>query len=159
AFKLMYDNGKMDGADKISVTCTGTPAGCPANPQFKYVDPALVVPYFQLAQHYTFGDRMFQSNQGPSFPAHQYIISGTSAPSVGGLYGDHFAAENPTTPLNTTNTGCAMSPNTETVALIDPAGVESVSVFPCFEHPTLIDSLDKVGISWRYYAPSAGSIW
>jgi len=30
---------------------------------------------------------------------------------------------------------------------------------PCFEHPTLSDELDAKGVSWRYYTPSAGSIW
>ena len=162
----MYDDGKMDGADKVTVSCdcssghcNKTGASCPTptpDPQFMYVDPAQVAPYFQLAQRYTFGDRMFQSNQGPSFPAHQYIISGTSAPSVGGLYGDYFASENPG-PISPT--GCVLSPPTERVLLIDPAGVESAKIFPCFEHPTLIDSLDHAHVSWRYYAPGPGSIW
>ena len=32
-------------------------------------------------------------------------------------------------------------------------------MYPCFEHPTLTDLLDTASITWRYYAPSAGSIW
>ncbi len=77
----MYDGGKMDGADKIGVECyNSTPCPIP-NAQFKYVLPSDVIPYFQLAEQYTFADRMFQTNQGPSFPAHQFIISGTSAPN------------------------------------------------------------------------------
>jgi len=32
-------------------------------------------------------------------------------------------------------------------------------IYPCFEHPTLTDELNTANISWRYYAPSAGSIW
>ena len=43
--------------------------------------------------------------------------------------------------------------------MIDPAGSESQRLYPCFDHPTLIDLLDSRGVSWRYYAPSAGSIW
>ena len=62
------------------------------NPQFMYVKPSDVQPYFDLAEQYTFGDRMFQTNQGPSFPAHQFILSGTSAPTA---TSDLFAAENP----------------------------------------------------------------
>ena len=153
AFMLMYDNGRMDGADKVPVICK-EPL-CPPNAQFRYVDPGEVQPYFQLAQRYTFGDRMFETSQGPSFPAHQFIIAGTSAPSVGGIYGDYFVAENPSL---LDPTGCG-SPSHETVALIDPAGLESASTYPCFEHPTLMDSLDKAGISWRYYAPTPGLIW
>jgi phospholipase C len=151
AFVSMYDGGKMDGADLI--TCFPA-ANCPAdsNPQFKYVKPSDVQPYFQLAEQYTFGDRMFQTNQGPSFPAHQFIISGTSAPTV---TSNLFAAENP---IGGDIAGCLASPAT-TVALIDPAGGEWTSQYPCFEHPTLTDRLDVAGISWRYYTPSAGSIW
>ena len=83
AFVKMYDGGKMDGADLVGVGCQAGAVGCPPpNPQFMYVNPSEVAPYFQLAETYTFGDRMFQTNQGPSFPAHQFIISGTSAPTA-----------------------------------------------------------------------------
>ncbi|HEV2379597.1 MAG TPA: alkaline phosphatase family protein [Terriglobia bacterium] len=160
-FESMYDGGRMDGADKIKAICTAKNAvNCAApHPQFRYVEPSEVEPYFQLAEKYTFADRMFQTNQGPSFPAHQFIISGTSAPTADS---DLFAAENPTGPLALknplTDTGCAAPPR-ETVALIDPDGDESAKQYPCFEHPTLMDLLDNQDISWRYYTPLAGSIW
>ena len=163
AFVAMYANGNMTGADKIPVTCNKGAKNCPpANPQFKYVDNStgLLNPYFQLAEQYTFGDRMFQTNQGPSFPAHQFIISGTSAPTPPYQQNsDLFAAENPggvTNPNN--NTGCT-APSAEFVKMIDPSGSESVKLYPCFEHLTLVDFLDQARVSWRYYAPSAGSIW
>jgi phospholipase C len=121
-----------------------------------YVNPTDVQPYFQMAEQYTFADRMFQTNQGPSFPAHQFIISGTSAPSAPPTATSNlFAAENP---ANGGNAGC-IAPPTETVALVDPTGSESSKMYPCFEHATLTDLLDAANISWRYYAPSAGSIW
>jgi phospholipase C len=91
SFTLMYDNGRMDGADLIH--CGAAPeTSCPEAPQYKYVTPSDVKPYFDIAVNYGFANRMFQSNQGPSFPAHQFILSGTSAPSEGSKY---FAAENP----------------------------------------------------------------
>jgi phospholipase C len=155
----MYDGGKMDGADKIAYYCDPGTLNCPpANPQFHYVNPSEVQPYFQMAEQYTFADRMFQTNQGPSFPAHQFIISGTSAPTATSKM---YAAENvvlPPTATTNTDAGCS-GPAGETVALIDAMGSESQSQFPCFEHPALVDLLDAKGISWRYYAPSAGSIW
>jgi phospholipase C len=43
--------------------------------------------------------------------------------------------------------------------MIDPSGSESSQMYPCFDHETLADLLDFHGVSWRYYAPSAGSIW
>src|SRR5262249_51360131 len=82
AFVSMYDGGKMDGADKIPC---GPAAECPPNahpnPQFKYVIPSDVAPYFGMAEQYTFGDRMFQTNQGPSFPAHQFLLGGHFTPN------------------------------------------------------------------------------
>jgi phospholipase C len=150
AFVEMYDGGKMDGANLIY--CSPT-ANCPANPQYKYVMPSDVQPYFTLAEQYTFGDRMFQTNQGPSFPAHQFIISGTSAPTATSPL---FAAENP----SLSPAGC-IAAATNTVAMIDASGSETSqpAQYPCFDHPTLTDLLDSAGLTWRYYAPSAGSIW
>ncbi len=145
----------MDGADLINVGCGQGVTGCaPPNPQFMYVNTADVQPYFTMAEQYTFADRMFQTNQGPSFPAHQFIISGTSAPTANS---NLFAAENP---ANGGAAGCIALPN-QTVELIDPTGSESSNppMYPCFEHPTLTDLLKAANISWRYYAPSAGSIW
>jgi phospholipase C len=157
AFLALYDNGKMDGADKITVTCAPGAHDCPPpNPQFVYVNPSDVDPYFQMAEQYTFADRMFQTNQGPSFPAHQFIISGTSAPSP---QSNLFAAENPAgVPRSGNNTGCT-APTSEFVKMIDPSGSETQKLYPCFDHPTLVDLLDGRGISWQYYTPSAGSIW
>ncbi|MGC2476868.1 MAG: alkaline phosphatase family protein [Candidatus Sulfotelmatobacter sp.] len=150
AFVAMYDGGKMDGANLIP--CNPA-ADCPANPQFMFVKLSDVQPYFALAEQYTFGDRMFQTNEGPSFPAHQFIISGTSAPTA---TSNLFAAENPN--LSLSPAGC-IAPANETVAIIDPTGSESTTQYACFEHPTLTDLLDTAGVTWRYYAPSPGSIW
>jgi phospholipase C len=157
-FVAMYDGGKMDGANLIG--CYSSDAGqgqlCPPaahpNPQFKYVSPADVQPYFALAEQYTFGDRMFQTNQGPSFPAHQFIIAGTSAPTATSSL---FASENPIEPA-----GC-IAPLTRRVPMVDATGSESNAApeYPCFEHATLTDLLQTNGVSWRYYTPTAGSIW
>ena len=154
AFVAMYDGGKMDGASLIPC---GPVANCPPNahpnPQFMYVLPSDVQPYFALAEQYTFGDRMFQTNQGPSFPAHQFIISGTSAPTA---TSNLFAAENP----SASPAGC-LAPPAEVVTMIDPSGSETnpPPEYPCFDHPTLTDLLEAKGVTWRYYAPSPGSIW
>jgi phospholipase C len=163
AFVEMCDlNGSgacaMDGANLITVICNTGVTGCPpANPQYMYVNPADVQPYLTMAEQYTFADHMFQTNQGPSFPAHQFIISGTSAPTA---TSNAFASENPAPGIG--NEGCNASPN-ETVKVIDPTGNEAnplyPPIYPCFEHPTLTDLLDTASITWRYYAPSAGSIW
>lgn len=148
-FLAAYDGGKMDGFDLESQDCTNPPCG------YIYAPPAEVHPYFQLAEQFTFGDHMFQTNQGPSFPAHQYLIAGTSEPSVGS---DLLAAENPHEPNGNTVAGCD-APAGTLVSMIDPNGNESTQMFPCFDHPTLLDLLDMKNVSWRYYAPGTSSIW
>jgi phospholipase C len=162
AFEQMYDNGAMDGADQIMC---GPSAACSAhpNPQFMYVEPSDVQPYLTMAQQYTFGDHMFQTNQGPSMPAHQYILAGTSWDGTAGS--TLFQSELPTLPTSQggataadDNTGCA-APASELVQMIDisnpswPAN-ETATMYPCWEHPTLTDLLDAQKISWRYYANS-----
>src|SRR5215472_1478343 len=72
---------KMDGAGKI--VC-GPTASCPTTPQFRYVDNStgILNPYLDLATSYGWANYMFQTNQGLSFPAHQFIFGGSSALSA-----------------------------------------------------------------------------
>ncbi len=143
---------QMNGADLITERCDAGATDCPApDLQFGCVDPTQVQPYLQMAEQYTFADRMFQTNQGPSMPAHQFIISGTSAPTAGS---NLFASENPNVSNPPPNSGCD-APAGSTVRLIDAAGSESSNamIYPCFEHQTLTDLLEAKSLSWRYYAP------
>jgi phospholipase C len=89
-------------------------------------------------------------------PAHQFLISGTSAPTAGS---NLFAAENPDTP-SAPDAGC-YAPVGSTVALIDPTGSETSNpaIYPCFEHQTLTDLLEAKGHTWRYYTPPGPAIW
>jgi len=144
SFQQAYDNGAMDGSDKVHVLSSH---GCVVgpNPQFRYVDNSggTVQPYFDLATQYGFANRMFQTNQGPSFPAHQFLISGTSAPTTDSTL---FAATQP----SGHSTGCT-SASDAAVDMIDPNGVYS-RMYPCFDHGTLVDLLEGAGFTWRYYA-------
>ena len=147
---------RMDGADLVDVNCPEGAKDCPApDLTFGYVDPSDVQPYFDMAEQYTFADRMFQTNQGPSFPAHQFIISGTSTPTTGS---NLFASEN-THATGLPNAGCD-SPSDTTVKLIDPTGSETSNspIYPCFEHQTLTDLLEAKSYSWKYYVPSEDGV-
>lgn len=131
---------------------------CPSHPAYEYVDNStgVIQPYFTMAETYTFGDRMFQTNQGPSFPAHQYLLSGTSRVATTSTIS---VAENPSG-----TAGCLAAPGSTdyTIDLSNPNPDtrEGVVDFPlCFEHPTLTDVLDAAGLSWKYYASLAGYIW
>jgi phospholipase C len=161
AFVTMYDSGKMDGDNLNPLSCVQGATNCPPpnpppNPQYQYVNAADVQPYYQMAEQYTFGDRMFQTNEGPSFPAHQFIISGTSAPTA---TSSTFVAEN-AAGVNDPgdNTGCT-APPAEFVFTINANGTETTKMYPCTDHPTLTDELDAKNVTWKYYTPSAGSLW
>lgn len=130
-----------------------TTYGCraAADAAFAYVPRSEVKQYWSLAQRYAFADRFFQSNAGPSFPAHQYLLSGTAAIDDHGAY---YAMDNPKTPALAKAGGCD-SPAGTLVPLIDPfTDDQSRSVFPCFEHLTLPDRLDAAHVRWAYYQPS-----
>jgi phospholipase C len=130
-----WDNGKMDG---FAMTWTSDPLY-----PYSYVPSNQVQPYWTLATQYTLADRMFQSNTGPSFDAHLYMIAGQS----GG------ADENPTGAVN----GCD-APAGTTVAMIGPNGTDLPGVFPCFDFQTMADLLDAKGMTWRYYSLETGLI-
>ena len=54
----------------------------------------LLDPYITLATTYGWANRMFQTNQGPSYPAHQFIFGATSAPTAGDDAAGIFVSEN-----------------------------------------------------------------
>ena len=155
---------KMDGSsdvpcDPVSV-CNRFP-----HPQFRFVDNSngILNSYLMLARQYGWANYMFQTNQGPSFPAHQFIFGGTSAPLVNDSVNDDalgiFASENPGETSGPA--GCIALAGT-TVQLVDSSGERrDNAIFPCFEHQTMADLFDKATppISWKYYAPGASSIW
>jgi phospholipase C len=156
-FTTEYGGGAMNGFDKVGSTACTTGCPPPNLRAYGYVPRSQTTQYWTMAQQYAFADRMFQTNEGPSFPAHQYIISGTSLASTTSTL---LAAENPAVPGGGTTAGCD-APAGTTVALIDPlTGDESQRTAPCLDHPTLLDLLDQRGVSWRYYQPSLGpGLW
>jgi hypothetical protein len=58
----------------------------------------------------------------------------------------------------TAGTAGCIAPATTTVEVINPTGGENQKIYPCFEHQTMGDILPS-SFTWRYYTPSAGSIW
>lgn len=145
---------KMDGADKTGCG----PANCPPNPQFQFVQTSDVAPYVTMAQQYGWSNFMFQTNQGPSAPAHQFIFAGTSAPTEADDRNATFVAENPDglgclAPLNAVYS--LISPQTapmEFNLINNPLGTV------CFSHPTIASLLHSNNRTWKYYTPGQG-IW
>jgi phospholipase C len=144
---------RMDGA--ATSNCTGT---CPTNPHYRYVDnsTSILNPYLTLATSYGWANYMFQTNQGPTFPSHQFLFGGTSAPSAADDAAGTFASSNMFPDTNNPPAGCVALSSTH-VDLVYASG-KTGSTYPCFEHETLSDLLDDVNVSWKYYTPGAGSI-
>lgn len=152
SFEAAYDRGKLDGFDneQLCGITNGSyqPQGA-SHYMYAYVPHSELQPYWNLAQQYTLADRMFQSNSGPSFAAHQYLVAGQS----------DFAADIPTgSPW-----GCD-APAGTTVPAIAANGSETADgPFPCFDYTSLADELDAASTSWSYYAPAldtpAGGQW
>ncbi|MBV8531205.1 MAG: hypothetical protein JO104_07795 [Candidatus Eremiobacteraeota bacterium] len=153
AFVTEYNGGGMNGFELEY--CKGS---CPRDPAFAYVPQSDVQPYYTLAEQYAFADNMFESNQGPSFPAHQYLVSGTSTVSD---TSPNKAAENPTTSSGGETGGCD-SPAGSLVSVINPAGQEpsNLKTYPCFHRSSIMNEMDAAGISWKYYQAKPGAgLW
>lgn len=141
-----YDSGAMNGFD------LRVPQGQPASYNYAFVPQSETVPYWNLASTYTFADRLFQSNTGPSFPAHLYLISGQS----------DMAAGNPEISGVPVNPWGCDSPRGTIVQVMTQSGQLTNGPFPCLDFTTLADEMDGAGVTWRYYAPAlgtSGDVW
>jgi phospholipase C len=157
AFETEYANGNLNGWNLVHTSCKKGKT-CPPRDMraYGFVPEKEVEPYYTMARSYVFGNNMFQTNQGPSFPAHQYILSGTSTISDGS---NLRAAENPKTPDNK-NTGGCDSPKGSTVELINQHGDEDKTAYPCFDRNSLIQLIEAQNLSWHFYQAHLGpGLW
>jgi Phosphoesterase family len=166
-----YDGGSpgMDGF------CHGlTYAQCITSPSpYSHIQTSDVGPYFSIATTYGFANYMFQTNEGPSFPAHQFLFTGTSAPVApndpNGYYWD-FVRDNPPQSSEFDASGCPYD-NQEgdpPASWIHPdrTTLTSPVTYECYPHDSLVTSssctngiCDKIS-SWTYYSPLPnGIIW
>jgi phospholipase C len=123
----------------------------------------LLDPYNTLATTYGWANRMFQTNQGPSYPAHQFIFGATSAPTAADDPLGIFVAENGPS----TNYGCGSG---NSVQLIRPNGngappfgteTPGDETVQCFTRNAMdyLFSLPSPKITWTYYAEGQSSLW
>ncbi len=131
--------------------------------QYQYADNTnhIIDPYFNIAQNYGYANYTFQTNQGPSFPAHQFLLSGTSAPvKYNDPSGDWTWFDTENVFGSSGSSGCPAPSGAYTIE-IDPNFVQH-QIFPCYEHATLTDLLDAAtpALTWRWYGNSSNdSLW
>ena len=110
-----------------------------------------------MARHYGWANFMFQTNQGPSTPAHAFIFGGTSAPSAEDDATATFVAQQP---QNGPGKGC-LAPLGEYYWMISPQTAPNMFKLVndtlgtlCFSRPTMASLLDNhhPALSWKYYS-------
>jgi len=114
---------------------------------YAYVSQSEVQPYWTMAQQYALGDNTFASNNGPSFPSHQYLIAGQSDHAVEVPNGQPWGCDAPpSVTVEQLAYGSANPP-------VFPAatGHEVPGPYPCFTFSTVATLLDAAGITWHYY--------
>jgi phospholipase C len=137
-----WDNGKMDGFDKNTLS-SGARAG---TFPYSYLQRTAVAPYRTMAGSYVLADHMFPSMFGASFTAHLTLIAGTTNLSPAKALVDTPSAS---------PWGCD-APAGTTTSILDSSRVVNggAGPFPCFSaFRTMADTLDAAGVSWKYYAP------
>jgi Phosphoesterase family len=124
-FLQQYDRGKMDGFD-LEYPDEEIGGHQPRSTlAYSYIPRNEIQPYWDMATQYVLADRMFASNSGPSFAAHQYLIAGQS----GGV-------DNPDQLDNTVYAWGCDSPKEARVDTLGDYGSHR-GVFPCFDYRTL----------------------
>lgn len=136
------DGGKMDQFDIID----GGNVNYAYNSytQFQQAD---IPNYFSYAYNFVLSDNTFSSMHGGSFPQHLYSVAAQSD----GVINIPFQTSGA---QNAGGWGCD-DPADTLVQVMDEEG-DVTGEFPCFDFPTLADSMQSAGISWRYYAPTKG---
>ncbi len=109
-----------------------------------------IQPYWDIASQYGFANYMFQTNQGESYPAHQFLFAGTSATdNVNNI----MVSDNNSS--NSAVYGCVRLALVPTLA---PDGTVG-SVESCYNRAALPDLITAAGLSWHFYASSSKTIW
>jgi phospholipase C len=168
-----YDQGKNDGWDddiikhrhngpicSNSVNAMNEPqcwgfSGKPKVKQmpFTYVRQSDIKPYWTMAQEYALGDEAFESNNGPTFNSHEYMVAGQSGHSVEVPNGKPWGCDAKShVNVNLLDYGQADPP-------VFPAatGHEVAGPFPCFTFSTVADTLDAAKVTWKFYAQTNGA--
>ncbi len=139
------NNGAMNGFDKLPGALQN--GRDQALTEYRRQD---IPSYWAYASHFTLMDHFFSTVLGPSFPNHLVTVAAASANTIDN-------------PVNNSHRawGCDSGPFSR-VRVMSPSTGRVSNVPPCFNMPTLPDTLQKYHIGWRYYAPPqyhSGYIW
>jgi phospholipase C len=149
------NGGRMDGFDQVEAGET-----LDGYTQFRRGG---IPAYWEYADNFVLGDRMFSSMYGPTFPEHLYTVAaqsgrvtsnkitrGTVIP--GGYCDDRAERVNRFSRLTRAERRSVLAAERR----VDTALVQRFweTVWPCFDFRVLPDVLSDESISWRYYGNS-----
>ncbi|HKU81571.1 MAG TPA: alkaline phosphatase family protein, partial [Candidatus Tumulicola sp.] len=166
-----YDGGKADGFDNEITAFKMKRLGCedyinhPAcwtiskkatmqQMPFSYVKQSAIQPYWDIATDYALGDDAFASNNGPSFPSHQYLIAAQSGHASEVPSEQPWGCNAPKNPTDPTFVYVLKHGTADPPEFSKATGHEVHGPYPCFTYGTMADLLDNAGVTWRYYASS-----
>jgi Phosphoesterase family len=149
----------------------------PTPPPFIPASPS-VSNYITLIEQYAYNNSMLQSNEGPSFEAHQYLIAGQSGGLPSSNIHPNGMTDNPSLPGPNKPPGngtcfTAFTPPGQQVSLVNmyspyptPSPTPSPTAAPpCNEYPTILDAMASAApmsspyVQWQYIAKDDTSIW
>ncbi|HYL26807.1 MAG TPA: alkaline phosphatase family protein [Candidatus Nitrosotalea sp.] len=145
-----WDRGKMDGFEREHFY------GGPSDFAYAYVPRDETAPYWAMARRYVLADHMFPTEFGPSYTSHLSLIAANTT-----------IAPKPLAEVDAPDTlkwGCEAPPGTRSFTLDARRRERFNGPYPCFENfPTIADTLDAAGVSWKYYASPlsriGGKVW
>jgi len=149
AWKLAYDDGKMDGFDRVK----GAFSASGQNLAYTQMRGYQIPNYWAYAKTYGLGDHMFADWKGVSFGNNLFEVAAQAGgfDASLGYRSAYGLPESPTLSANQMDYwGCDDPPDT-TVVMLGPNGGQT-RMFPCFNFPALPNTLSDFGISWAYYA-------
>ena len=136
--------------------------GAPPDAAYSYVNPSQITQYTALATQYAFADEVLQDNQGPSFPAHIYLIAGTSGSPGTNLNISEESGKLAVDGPPHRPSGCDAPPGSHDVTMDMTStfpGKSGKQIFPCLTAMTILDELDGAHVSWKYYTSNLDGPW
>jgi phospholipase C len=148
-----WNNGAMNGFDTEHIA-----PQLPPLYQYSYLRHSEIAPYWAMAQQYVLADHMFPTEFGPSFTAHQNLIAGSTE-----IRKDHAVINLPMLDGIVEPGDCTAPAGTTTdLVTLDRVVEHHAGPRPCYDYPTIADSLDDARVSWKYYEgfwPGGASTW
>ena len=134
-----WNNGAMNGFDLL----------VPSDPRrpFLYFAESQIPNYWQYARHFALFDHFFSTIGGPSDPGH-FAVATAQTP----MYGNQYCSDGSASCAG----GCLMPAAVTRIPTYNPRTCSTSNAPPCFDVPTVVDTLPP-DVTWRVYGNGSGT--